>query len=180
MKIIATLIICVFSFQNIYSQDTIWIISDGEIGNIKIGDSIKNYNYPLINSFKYIGDGYRIYENTYQIMDSCLITVGLNYYINDTNIISYLQTSCEKCQLQNGIRPGIDIKKALTSDSDLSFGVGYGQELSYLKFFKNSYLKLKIDNDTEYKYFQENNKELQSKILQNGFITTIELMKLNN
>ena len=112
-------------------------------------------------------------------MDSCLMTVGFNFYKNDTNVISYLRTNCKKCQLQNGIHPGIEIKKALASNSDLSIEVGYGPKLSYLKFFKNSYLLLKIDNNTEYKYFQEDNKELQSKILQHGFITTIELKELN-
>ena len=179
MKNILTVLICIIAFETCFSQDSLLLISDRRIGDFQIGSSIENYSYALINKFRYSGDGYEFFENTYQTTDSCSITVGFNYYIKDTTTISYLITNCEKYQLSNGIRAGIKIRDMLPIDSEIVFQYGYGQEIYYIKYFKKSLAKLLIDNVTQDKYIQETNKELKSNILLDGYIKSIELLKLN-
>lgn len=112
------------------------------MGEIRIGDSIQNHPYKLAGMRRYEGDGYKFFENTYLVADSCLVTVGFNSYIGDTLTVSYLSTSCDSYHLASGIRVGTSIQKMLALDKEIRFEIGYGPEFFFSRSLKNSWVRL--------------------------------------
>jgi hypothetical protein len=109
--------------------------------------------------------------------DSCVVTAGFNYYMNDTSTISYLSTDCSQFYLASGVRVGTSIQEMLALDKDIRFIIGYGPEFFFSKGFENSYVRLWTNAVyDEEKLLNMKESEL-AEIKWEGSVVAIELLK---
>lgn len=169
---------CILVSTSILAQDSLFLISDLRMGEIRIGDSIQKHPFRLVSMRRYEGDGYKFFENSYLVADSCLVTVGFNSYIGDTATISYLSTSCDSYHLASGIRVGISIQEMLALDKEIRFEIGYGPEFFYTKTWKNSWVRLWTNAAYNEEELLAMDEDQFSEIVWEGSVVAIELIKI--
>ena len=175
----STIIALVFFmvYHGLHALHDLCSISENKIADLQIGDTITNCIYPMVDKYQYTGDGYVFFEKTFRLKDSCSVSVGFNAYLPDTTTIYYLSTTCNECRFGNGIHAGMKISELLKINAGFEIEVGYGPELYFSKISTSTIVRLWIDNETEDKYLLAKNKEMQSKVLVEGYISGIEIRK---